>query len=128
MPVSLGGLEDKRRYCVKECSDCCTAWVKERSSACRAGRGRLGLLGARCRKGSLTGWPLEPGPPRGLEMALLSSPRPHCDVSLGKGPEIGLVQVRIMEEKGGGLCSPWSNRALKGSVAGLQDVEITLFP
>lgn len=52
MPMSLGGLEGKRRYCVRTCSDSYTVWVKVRSPVCGAGREHLGPLGARCRKGS----------------------------------------------------------------------------
>lgn len=70
---------------------------------------------------ALTGWPLEPGPPRGLEMALLSSPRPRCDLSLDKGPERGLVQARIMRGKGRvvNFVVPGATGPLRASVAGL---------
>lgn len=68
--------------------------------------------------------PVEPGPPRGLAMAPLSSPRPCHDVSLGKVPERGLGQAKIM----GGWA--WQSLDPEGFALWLVcwDVEITLFP
>lgn len=83
--------------------------MKESSSVCRGQAGNTHFCWVQDAEKALTSFLLDPGPPQALPMALLPSPRPCHDTSLGKAPERGLVQARVM---GKWTWQSWEQQAL----------------